>query len=288
MADRGELLAFAAALTRRRAGLALPPEPGMVEIRLAPLARREGMESAWALLAAARRQPESPLASGVVEALVPRDTWFFRDRTPFRYLAEHVLPEAFAEAVRRDGKEAVLRIWCAGCGAGQEAYSLAMLLEERHARGQPSLAQIVATDFSRTALNRARQGLYNQFEAQRGLPIRRLVEHFDKEGEDWRIAPALRRRVDFRLLNLLQDLAPLGEFDIVLLRHVLPHLAAEPRGDVLTRASARLRPEGWLMLGAWEAAPDGAADLDPAPGVPGLYRARAPRADRRVEPRAAA
>lgn len=281
--ERDALLDFARALVRERAGLILPPGGEAVEMRLSALARREGLPSAWALLASVRKQPGAPLAGEAVEALAPRDTWFFRDRTPFVHLADALLPEA--QSALKDRR---LRVWCAGCGSGQEAYSLAMLLEERRARSQPCEAEIVATDFSRAALRRAQQGLYDHFEVQRGLSIRRLVEHFDRDGEDWRINGALRRMIEFKPVNLLQDFSGLGEFDIVLLRHVLPHMAVERRESVVRRVSERLRPGGWLMLGAWETALDLADGMDPVPGADGLFQKRTARVDRRVAPRAAA
>jgi chemotaxis protein methyltransferase CheR len=253
-------------------------------MRLAPLARREGLQSVWSLLAAVSKQPDSRLAGEMVEALAPRDTWFFRDRAPFAQLAKHALPEA----ARRAGKNGRIRIWSAGCGDGQEAYSVAMLLEERRARGEPAEAEIVATDFSRAALRRASQGVYNHYEVQRGLPIRRLVEHFDRDGEDWRVSGLLRRMVEFRNLNLLSDFSDLGTFDIVLMRHVLPHMAVEQRASVMMRVMKTLRPEGWLMLGAWETALGLVDGLDPVAGAAGIYRKQAEeRADRRKEPRAA-
>lgn len=281
--DREALLDFARTLVRERAGLILPPGAETIETRLSALARREGLPSAWALLTSVRKLPGSPLAAETVEALAPGDTWFFRDRSPFAYFAETLLPEA-ADATPRDGR---LRIWCAGCGSGQEAYSLAMLLEERRARGEACETEIVATDFSRAALRRAQQGMYDHFEVQRGLSIRRLVEHFDQEGEEWRIHGALRRTIEFKPANLLQDFAGLGAFDIVLLRHVLPHVVVERREGIVKRVVERLRPDGWLMLGAWETPLGLAEGLDPVPGADGVFRKRPARVDRRLAPRAA-
>jgi chemotaxis protein methyltransferase CheR len=280
--DRDALIQFANVLTRDRAGVILPPGAEAVEMRLGALARREGLPSVWTLLASIRKQPGSPLAAEAVEALAPRDTWFFRDRAPFQRMADSLLEEA-AESMAGPR----LRIWCAGCGAGQEPYSVAMLLEERRARARPIETEIVATDFSRAALRRAQQGLYDQFEAQRGLSIRRLVEHFDKDGEDWRINAVLRRMVEFKPANLIQDFAGLGNFDIILLRHVLPHMAVERRSAVLMRVAERLRPGGFLVLGPWETALGLADGLDPVSGADGVFCKLAARVDRRVEPRAA-
>lgn len=267
-ASPDQLLAFASMLTRERAGFVPPRDLIAVNARLAPLARREGYGSVWALLAAAQRNPASKLGFDLVEALAPRDTYFFRDRKPFETLAGPILAEAAGAAARG----APLRVWCAGCGTGQEAYSVAMLVAEAKARGEAAQAEILATDFSPVALNRAAAGVYSQFEVQRGLSIRRLVDHFEKDGEAWRVHAALRKTVTFTLSNLLHDVSKLGQFDVVLLRHVLSALHVEARSGVLARVVERLRPDGWLVLGSTEAAFGQSDALEPVPGAPGVYR----------------
>ena len=89
------------------------------------------------------------------------------------------------------------RIWCAGVATGQEAYSIAMIIEDMRAEGLNPAAEIVASDFSERLLDKARSGLYTQFEVQRGLPIRKLIAHFEKAGDLWRISDRLRASVRF-------------------------------------------------------------------------------------------
>ena len=110
---------------------------------------------------------------------------------------------------------ATLRIWSAAASTGQEAYSLAMLVTEKRALLGTRRVEIVGTDLAREPLARAREGVYSQFEVQRGLPVQMLMKHFKKEDANWRIAQALRDMARFQEFNLLGDLRGLGQFDIV-------------------------------------------------------------------------
>ena len=96
-----------------------------------------------------------------------------------------------------------IRIWCAAASTGQEPYSLAMALKEMGRQIEDFRIEIVATDLSLEVLEKAKAGIYSQFEVQRGLPIQLLLKYFTQAGELWRIAPDIRAMVQFRPLNLL-------------------------------------------------------------------------------------
>ena len=264
---RPEDLEFVAGMARSRAGLALGMERAFfVENRLATLARREGVDSVEALVARIRAAPDEPLVRAAVEALATPETSFFRDRTPFDHLRDVVVPELAAS--RPGGK---VRVWCAGCSTGQEPYSLAMMADE-HASRFPNLQlEILATDLSSRALEKAQAGLYTQFEVQRGLPIRLLIRHFDKVGDNWQVSQGLRQKVRWGRLNLMNDFAKLGRFDVVFCRNVLSYFDAAPRANVLFRLAAALAGDGCLILGAGEAAGLPEA-FEPARGGAGLHR----------------
>ena len=264
---RPEDLEFVAGMARSRAGLALGMERAFfVENRLATLARREGVDSVEALVARIRAAPDEPLVRAAVEALATPETSFVRDRTPFDHLRDVVVPELAAS--RPGGK---VRVWCAGCSTGQEPYSLAMMADE-HASRFPNLQlEILATDLSSRALEKAQAGLYTQFEVQRGLPIRLLIRHFDKVGDNWQVSQGLRQKVRWGRLNLMNDFAKLGRFDVVFCRNVLSYFDAAPRANVLFRLAAALAGDGCLILGAGEAAGLPEA-FEPARGGAGLHR----------------
>ncbi|HET6184261.1 MAG TPA: CheR family methyltransferase [Acetobacteraceae bacterium] len=244
--------AFAAlaALLRARSGLALTPDKlYLLETRLAPIMRREKLADLSALAARVHRPEADELAREVVEAMTTNESLFFRDDKPFAHLRAKALPALFAAR----GAGVKLRIWSAAAATGQEAYSIAMILAElAEARGRQ--VEIVATDICRAALARARAGLYSQFEVQRGLPVQMLVKHFRKEEAGWRIGEGLRAVIEFREWNLLDDLAPLGRFDIVFCRNVLIYFDAETKARVLRAIAARIAPEGFLYLGGAESA----------------------------------
>jgi chemotaxis protein methyltransferase CheR len=101
-------------------------------------------------------------------------------------------------------------------------------------------------------LEKARAGLYSQFEVQRGLPIQMLLRHFEKAGELWRIADRIRAMVRFQRFNLLDDPRPLGRFDIVLCRNVLAYFDPPTKQAILERIAAQMNEGGVLLLGAGE------------------------------------
>jgi chemotaxis protein methyltransferase CheR len=117
-------------------------------------------------------------------------------------------------------------------------------------------------------LEKAKAGIYSQFEVQRGLPIQQLVKFFDQVGERWQIAPEIRAMVQFRPLNLLNDFSPLGTFDLVFCRNVLIYFDQETKIGVFNRLARQLAGDGFLALGAAET-------------VVGLTDAFKPMADKR-------
>ena len=171
---------FLSHLVKDRSGLVLTPEKTyLVESRLTPLARKRGMENLEELIKAVRCNGDEPLLRDVTDAMTTNESFFFRDQKPFDQFRETVLP-AFLES--RAGTKK-LRIWCAAASSGQEPYSLAMCLQEAAESVKGWNIEIIGTDISREILEKAKSGIYSQFEVQRGLPIQLLVKYFDKVNE---------------------------------------------------------------------------------------------------------
>ena len=236
-------------MLRERSGLVLAAEKQyLAESRLLPVARRYGMTDLTALISNIRMQPTSQLAIDTVAAMTTNETFFFRDKAPFENFRDHIMPALVAAR----GREKRIRIWCAAASTGQEPYSLAMTLNEMG----PALAgfrvEIIATDLSGDVIDRAKAGLYSQFEVQRGLPIQQLLKYFTQEGESWRIAPAIRAMIQFRTLNLLNDFSPLGTLDVVFCRNVLIYFDQETKIGVFNRIARQIPDDGYLVLGAAE------------------------------------
>ncbi|MBL6454793.1 protein-glutamate O-methyltransferase CheR [Belnapia sp. T6] len=257
--------AFIAALVKGRSGLVLTPDKGyMLETRLGPILKREGLANLDALAARLRDPRAALIAEAVTEALTTNESSFFRDGKPFEHL-RRLLP-ALARA-RPSG--ATLRIWSAACSTGQEAYSIAMLLRELALEGRR--VEIIGTDIAESVLTRARDGYFTQFEVQRGLPARLLVQHFRQEDGRWRVAPELRGMVRFERGNLLGDLRGVGRFDVIFCRNVLIYFDAPTKARVLNALAAQLQPDGVLYLGGAETVLGLTERLVPVPGERGAY-----------------
>jgi chemotaxis protein methyltransferase CheR len=256
------------ALIKERSGLLVPQDKSyLLEARLAPVARQHGMSGLDDLVSAIRGPFPETLIGKVVDAMTTNETSFFRDKGPFETLRASVLPGLIA---RRTAQRA-LRIWSAACSTGQEPYSLAMMLRDQFPALKDWRLDIVATDISPTVLDRAREGVFSAFEVQRGLPIQLLVKHFEQAGQEWRIRPDLRGMIDFRPVNLLDDITALGTFDVILCRNVLIYFDLPTKTGVLDRMSKMLTPDGALILGSAESVFGICGRLADAPGLRGVY-----------------
>lgn len=264
---------FLAAVLRRRSGIVLPAQKShRAENRLKPVAHRFGFKTVDALLAGLRHGHEA-LAEAVTEALTTNDSAFFRDRKTFEEFRTIVLPRLLLQ--RASTKK--LRIWCAACAAGQEVYSIAMLLDEAGLADAGWSLDLIASDLNSDMVSRAQEGLYSPYEMQRGLSVRKLVANFTQEGTQWRINEKLRRMVTFRIFNLLDEPHWLGELDVVFCRNVLMYFDLPTRKRVLKHIAAVLRPDGALLTGPTELLAGLTEDFAPVENAPGLYhRARVP------------
>jgi chemotaxis protein methyltransferase CheR len=247
-----------------------------IETALAALLRERGIPTLDELITILVMGREPSLATQVVEALLNNETYFFRDRTPFDLLAKSTLPKLVQN---RPSKR--LRIWSAGCSTGQEAYSLAMLFAEDPLRWAGWTIDILGTDVSENAVRRARDGVYSQFEVQRGLGINQMIRWFEETSNGWRAVEPLRHMVRFQVQNLLEPAPHPGQFDIVLCRNVLLYLNAERRGLIFDRIAGAMEPDGWLMLGAGETVIGQTRRFEADKEVRGLYRPMRTEDDRR-------
>ncbi len=259
---------FISQLVKQRAGIVLTADKMyLLESRLSPLARKEGLPSLDDLVSVVRSRREERLIAQVVDAMTTNETFFFRDKTPFEHLKEAVLPSL---APSRRGQR--IRIWCAACSTGQEPYSIAMLLDQNPQLTGGVPVEIIATDISDRCLERARQGLFTQFEVQRGLPIQMLMQYFTQQDDQWRVSERLRGMVNFRKQNLLEPTAGLGKFDVIFCRNVLIYFDPPTKTGILDRMAAQLNPGGFLILGAAETVIGVSQSFEPAQERRGLYK----------------
>jgi chemotaxis protein methyltransferase CheR len=263
-----EEIAQIVALCRTRAGLKVAADKTyLTESRLAPVARREGYDSISELIAAIRERREEALIWTTVEAMAGGETSFYRDRDPFREFREEIAPPLLRA---RGG--APIKVWSAACATGQEVYSLAIAAGEMAEADPDVRIELAASDLSRIALDRAQSGLFNQFEVQRGLPIRQLARYFEKDGEQWRIADELRQRVRWRRINLIAGLRQIGRFDVVFCRYVLGHMTEDAQRKIADDLAAIVPDDGYLVTGIGEQVTGLAEAFQAVAGRPGLYR----------------
>ena len=237
-------------LALKATGQAIPPSRAyLMEARLAPLARREGFGTMADLVHCLDSRQNAVFRSEIASALLTHDTWFFRERSVFDMVINTLLPERLNAA--QSGR---LRVWCAGGSTGQEAYSLGMLLEqEPGASLRSAKIEILSTDFCKYSTERARGGIYNHYEAQRGLSIFRLLKHFNRmDSGDWQANETLRSRVSFRQHNLMETASGLGNFDLIFCRHVLSGMAKPARMRVAEVLAAEMAPGAVIILGEGE------------------------------------
>ena len=236
-------------LLKERSGLTLSAEKQyLLESRLLPVVRRNGLANLAELVTRLKSATTSPLAIAVIEAMTTNETYFFRDKIPFDHLRETVIPSLIAAR----GREKRIRIWCTAASSGQEPFSIAMVLKSMASQLRGYRTEVLATDLSGEVLDRAKAGVFSQFEVQRGLPIQLLVRYFSKVGDNWQIAPEIRDMVQFRTLNLLHDFSPLGSFDLIFCRNVLIYFDQPSKIAVLERLVRHIPDDGFLFLGAAE------------------------------------
>lgn len=232
----------------KAAGIVLTADKAyFIDARLSPVLRKEGLTSIDQLLAKVEAG-DRRLSARMVDALTTNETFFFRDRTPFDHFRNIIVPEL----VQRRPVGKTIRIWCAACSSGQEPFSLVMLLDELKPQLGGRNVEIHASDISESILSKAKSGIFNQFEVQRGLPTKLLLQYFKKEGDNWQISQDVVRRVNFFKHNLLEDPSRLGTFDVVFCRNVLIYFDRPTRAKIFSGIADRLAPDGFMLLGGAE------------------------------------
>jgi two-component system CheB/CheR fusion protein len=181
------------------------------------------------------------------DTLLINVTEFFRDPPSWEHLQQAVLPELLAS---KEDDEPV-RVWCAGCATGQEAYTAAMVLSEvLDHDGFRDRVKIYATDVDEEALAIARLGIYSQKETE-SIPEELRTRYFEPVDQRLAFRKDLRRTVIFGRNNLVSD-APISRLDLLICRNTLMYFTAETQARVLRHFHFALREHGLLMLGKSE------------------------------------
>jgi chemotaxis protein methyltransferase CheR len=220
----------------------------LFQSRLAPIVKQLSLGSINDLCALLHGQSNAEIGQQVVEAMTTNETYFFRDPTQYEAIRTVLLPKLKQE--RQATKN--LRFWSAAASTGQEAYSLAMLLLEEGLKGWN--IELLGTDFCSKVVKRARSGIYQQIEVNRGLPTPLLVKHFRRSGLDWQLTEPVRRMAHFETIDLRKSMRTLGPFDLVFCRNVMIYFDNETKRKIMKELHSTLFRGGWLLLGGAETA----------------------------------
>ena len=219
----------------------------LLDTKLEPVIKQHQIESVTELANKLKTLPTMILKQDVVDAMTINETFFFRDISPFQVL-ERLVENEF---IRNQGRSSI-SYWSAACSSGQEAYSIAMTMEKLAKQVKPIGYKIQASDISSEIVEKARAGIYNDFEVRRGLSDVQVSTYFDKIESGWQIRDILKRHTNFKIGNLVRDFYTGGPFDVVFLRNVLIYFDTETKTKILEKMHRIIAPEGYLVLGAPE------------------------------------
>ena len=216
----------------------------LVTSRLLKVMREKGIESFEAYYRSVRGDVTGKALEGLIDALTTNHTSFFRESAHFEYLQSKILPEI---AGRNE-----IAVWSAACSTGEEPYSIAFTILEALGEAALSRINVLATDISTRVLGRAERGL---FEAERiaDVPAQHLKRYFLKGRGQWAewvmVKQAIRHRVKFRRMNLVEDVPGVGEFPLIFCRNVMIYFDAKTQERVVRLLARSLEPGGYLFIG---------------------------------------
>ena len=223
----------------------------LVTSRLNKLTHEFSFDSLSSMLDELKRKNDAKLKERVIDAMTTNETSWFRDNYPFELLKENLIPD-----IVKNNKPNRFRIWSAACSTGQEPYSISMSISEFQMKSPGMLTipvEIIGTDISSTVLNMARSAEYDQLSVSRGLSEEKKKMFFTGvEGNRWKLNDKVKSIVKFNEINLLQNYALIGKFDLIFCRNVLIYFSADLKSDILDRMAQILNPGGFLVLGGSE------------------------------------
>jgi len=246
----------AAKLVYERFGIHLTDQKrALVAGRLAKRIRTLGLSSLGAYLELIRSDQSGSELSEFVNRITTNHSFFFRERDHFDFLSRSILPVLKAQLSRDPAYP--IRFWSAGCAAGEEPYTLAMLFSDNFGPlAATSDWGILATDVSLNALSEAKRGVYPMSRIK-DLPASWRSSYFDRVGEDeFSVKESIRRAVLFKRLNLMNETYPFkGGFDVVFCRNVMIYFDAPTRKALVARIHRYVKSGGYFFVGHSEALP---------------------------------
>ena len=250
-------------LVREHAGIDFPDEKRyLLESRVKPRLLAQEVPD-FETYADRLEQGDTREIARLVNAVTINETAFFRHPSQFEALEDTILPELVR--LHQQERSGPMRLWSAACSAGDEAYSLAILIRDTIGPRHPRMDyEIVGTDIDTEVLEEARAGRYRK-RSVRNVPPAYLRDYFDHSGEAFVVDPAIRDMVEFRPLNLTdaQDMRRMRNFDLIMCANVLIYFNETSKKDVLQGLYRSLRPGGYLFVGGSEALGELDVPLEP-------------------------
>lgn len=262
-------------LLRERSGLEIAADQTyLLEARLSPIAKKWGYPTLDAMTIALQGVTENEeLLQDIIEAMTNTDTAFFADKNAFDMLENVVIP--ILQKKRK--KKHPIKIWSAGCSTGQEPYSIAMLINEMREHDFAGWkTEIIASDLSSDLLQHAEEGTFTQFEMQRGLSIKRLMENFYQKDDVWQLKPKIHGMVSFQKHNLLSNSNAQQNCDVIFAVNILNDFSTEAKVKALKNLVQCLAPDGFLILGENDQLPKDLNELSAMPGAYEVFTRTAP------------
>lgn len=256
-------------LLRERTGQVLTEDRSWrIDRAIEAVLRKRGIANGSDIITLLTQPDSEAMIQDLIEELLNNETYFFRDRQVFNYLAAQVLP-GLAKA-RQTTRQ--LSIWSIGCSTGQEALSLAMMLDEQASQWAGWSIRILAMDVSTSAIQTARRGLYSKFEIQRGLAVGQMLEYFVETPQGWQTGSRLSKMVRYEVGNLL-DGAPGGQtFDLILCRNLMLYFDEQTKKLACQRLGSAMEAHSRLLLGGGETIIDPGLGFVSASRDCGLFR----------------
>ena len=238
----------------------------MLFSRLQRRLRETGETSFSAYIARVSSDPEE--MQELTNRVTTNETYFYRTPRVWAHLREVIIPEFLAARAARP-----MKIWSAAASTGEEAHTVGVVLEDVRQTNPGFDYSVLGTDISSRVLEIARKGHYvgrpvARFQKEDPLLFSKFMKGDDTNGFEAR--PEIKRRISFKLHNLLKQLSSGGPFDVVFLRNVLIYFTNEDQEKILANVHAQLRPEGTLIIGESETLTNLKCGFDPV--APLVYR----------------
>jgi chemotaxis protein methyltransferase CheR len=240
----------------KRCGIEIPVEKVyLIENRLASLLFVTGASDFEQLYNMIILKDNPELEEAIIDAITTNETFWFRDVGTWKNIEEIYLPK-FVEKIRNKEKKKI-RIWSAAASTGQEAYSMAILIDRWLKKNNITDVklddfEIFGTDISVTALETAKKGRYDSTTIIRGLDKDIKELYFQKHGTVWSIKEEIKKHVEFKQFNLQNSYLYFGEFDLIFCRYVLIYFTKDLVREILFKVYDRLGHDGVLFIGASE------------------------------------